>query len=76
MYLAAGKGDITTIIGGIAPNWGPFGTLGNEARMMVEVVMAVAILALPRHRHLGRGQPADRRHRAARTPSAPNRARA
>ena len=31
MYLAAGKGDITTIIGGIAPNWGPFGTLGNEA---------------------------------------------
>ena len=34
MYLAADKGDITTIIGGIAPNWGPFGSLGNEARIM------------------------------------------
>lgn len=44
MILAAEKGDITTIIGGIAPNWGPFGTLGNEARIMIEVVMAVAIL--------------------------------
>ena len=44
MYLAAAKGDINTIIGGIAPDWGPFGSLGNEARVMVEVVMAVAIL--------------------------------
>ncbi|GAA3902610.1 membrane protein [Streptomyces gulbargensis] len=44
MYLAAEKGDITTIIGGIAPNWGPFGSLGNEAKVMIEVVMAVAIL--------------------------------
>jgi hypothetical protein len=40
----AGKGDINTIIGGIAPNWGPFSSLGNEAKTMVEVVMAVAIL--------------------------------
>lgn len=45
MFLAADKGDISTIIGGIAPDWGPFGSLGNEARVMVEVVMAVAILA-------------------------------
>ena len=45
MFLAADKeGDISTIIGGIAPDWGPFGSLGNEARVMVEVVMAVAIL--------------------------------
>ena len=44
MILAAEKGDITTIIGGIAPNWGPFGSLGNEAKVMIEVVMAVAIL--------------------------------
>lgn len=44
MYLAAEKGDITTIIGGIAPNWGPFGSLGAEAKIMIEVVMAVAIL--------------------------------
>ncbi len=44
MLFAAEKGDINTIIGGIAPDWGPFGTLGNEARVMIEVVMAVAIL--------------------------------
>ncbi|MBB4924191.1 hypothetical protein FHR34_003184 [Kitasatospora kifunensis] len=41
----AKKGNIDTIIGGIAPDWGPFSTLGSEARIMVEVVMAVAILA-------------------------------
>ncbi|WP_035801837.1 MULTISPECIES: hypothetical protein [Kitasatospora] len=39
------KGNINTIIGGIAPDWGPFSTLGSEARIMVEVIMAVAILA-------------------------------
>ena len=44
MFFAAEEGDITTIIGGIAPDWGPFGDLGNEARVMIEVVMAVAIL--------------------------------
>jgi len=44
VYLAANQGDITTIIGGIAPNWGPFAALGTTARTMVEVVMAVAIL--------------------------------
>ncbi|MFI9275015.1 hypothetical protein ACIGXM_30530 [Kitasatospora sp. NPDC052896] len=42
---SSGKGNINTIIGGIAPDWGPFSTLGSEARVMVEVVMAVAILA-------------------------------
>lgn len=41
----APKANIDTIIGGIAPDWGPFSTLGSEARIMVEVVMAVAILA-------------------------------
>ncbi|MET8697266.1 MULTISPECIES: hypothetical protein [unclassified Kitasatospora] len=39
------KPNIDTIIGGIAPDWGPFASLGSEARVMVEVVMAVAILA-------------------------------
>ncbi|MDB1087918.1 hypothetical protein PJ985_10105 [Streptomyces sp. ACA25] len=43
MYLAE-EGDITTIIGGIAPDWGPFGTLGDEARTMVQVIMALAII--------------------------------
>jgi hypothetical protein len=42
--LAAGGGDIQPIIGGLAPNWGPFGRLGAEARIMVEVIMAVAVL--------------------------------
>jgi hypothetical protein len=36
--------DINTIIGGIAPNWGPFGKVGNEARVMIEVIMATAII--------------------------------
>ena len=36
--------NIDTIIGGIAPNWGPFGKVGTEARVMIEVIMATAIL--------------------------------
>jgi hypothetical protein len=41
---AAGGGNINTIIGGIAPNWGPFGQVGQQARVMIEVIMAAAIL--------------------------------
>ena len=37
-------GDIKTIIGGIAPDWGPFSQVGTEARVMIEVIMATAIL--------------------------------
>jgi hypothetical protein len=44
MFLAASNGNINTIISGIAPSWGPFGSLGNEAKIMIEVVMAAAIL--------------------------------
>ncbi|SCD88418.1 hypothetical protein GA0115257_12758 [Streptomyces sp. LcepLS] len=44
MLMAADKGDINTIIGGIAPDWGPFGSLGSEARVMIQVVMAFAII--------------------------------
>jgi hypothetical protein len=36
--------SIDTIIGGIAPNWGPFGKVGTEAKVLIEVVMATAIL--------------------------------
>ncbi|NJQ16743.1 hypothetical protein [Streptomyces bohaiensis] len=43
MFLAQ-EADITEIIGGIAPDWGPFGSLGGEARTMVQVIMALAIL--------------------------------
>ncbi len=42
--LLAASGDINNIIGGLAPDWGPFGKLGAEARVMVEVIMAVAVL--------------------------------
>jgi hypothetical protein len=41
---APSTNDINTIIGGIAPNWGPFGQVGNQAKVMIEVVMATAIL--------------------------------
>ena len=43
MFLAQ-EDDITSIIGGIAPDWGPFSSLGAEARTMVQVVMALAII--------------------------------
>jgi hypothetical protein len=42
--VLAQEGDITTIIGGIAPDWGPFASLGEEARTMVQVIMALAII--------------------------------
>jgi hypothetical protein len=44
MQLAADKGDINTIIGGIAPDWGPFGALGTEVKTMIQVLMALAIM--------------------------------
>jgi hypothetical protein len=47
MYLGQEQEEdenINEIIGGIAPDWGPFGALGEEARTMVQVVMALAIL--------------------------------
>jgi hypothetical protein len=43
MFLAQ-EDDITSIIGGIAPDWGPFSSLGAEARTMVQVIMALAII--------------------------------
>ncbi len=35
---------INEIIGGIAPDWGPFAAVGDQARTMVQVIMAMAIL--------------------------------
>jgi hypothetical protein len=40
----AGNGDINTIISGIAPDWGPFSKIGDQAKVMIEVIMAAAIL--------------------------------
>jgi hypothetical protein len=39
-----GTGNIGTIIDGIAPDWGPFGAVGQQARVLIEVIMAAAIL--------------------------------
>jgi hypothetical protein len=39
-----GGGNIGTIINGIAPDWGPFGAVGQQARVLIEVIMAAAIL--------------------------------
>ena len=39
-----GGGNIGTIINGIAPDWGPFGAVGNQAKVLIEVIMAAAIL--------------------------------
>ncbi|RKN41913.1 hypothetical protein [Streptomyces hoynatensis] len=36
--------DIDSIIGGIAPDWGPFAAVGDQARTMIQVIMALAIL--------------------------------
>ncbi|MEO3753519.1 hypothetical protein [Streptomyces sp. B6B3] len=44
MFLAAEEDDIDAIIGGIAPDWGPFAAVGTEARTMIQVIMALAIL--------------------------------
>jgi len=39
-----GGGNIGTIINGIAPDWGPFGAVGQQAKVLIEVIMAAAIL--------------------------------
>lgn len=48
MFLAQlaqqNEDDINRIIGGIAPDWGPFGAVGDQARTMIQVIMALAIL--------------------------------
>lgn len=40
----SGGGGIGPIIGGISPNWGPFGQLGQTGRVLVEVLMAAVVL--------------------------------
>ncbi|GAA3876917.1 hypothetical protein [Streptomyces sedi] len=44
MLLGAEEEDINNIISGIAPDWGPFAAVGDEARTMIQVIMALAIL--------------------------------
>lgn len=40
----SGGGNIGQIINGIAPDWGPFGQVGQQAKVLIEVIMAAAIL--------------------------------
>lgn len=41
--LAAG-GNIGHLVGGVAPNWGPFAAIGSTAQTVIEAVMAAAII--------------------------------
>lgn len=42
----AANGSIGGLVGGIAPDWGPFGALGATARTVVQAIMAGVLLAL------------------------------
>jgi hypothetical protein len=41
--LAAG-GSIGNLVGGVAPNWGPFAAVGTTAQTIIEAIMAAAII--------------------------------
>lgn len=41
--LAAG-GSINNLVGGVAPNWGPFAAIGTTAQTVIEAIMAAAII--------------------------------
>lgn len=42
--LAAGSGSIGTLVGGVAPNWGPFAQVGTAAQTIIEAIMAAVVL--------------------------------
>ncbi len=42
--FASGSGNIGPILHGIAPSWGPFGSLGSEAKVIVDAIMAAVIV--------------------------------
>ena len=40
-------GDISGVVGGVSPGWGPFGSLGTQAKVLIGVVMAgIAVACL------------------------------
>ena len=41
--LASG-GSIGSLVGGVAPNWGPFAAIGTTAQTVIEALMAAAII--------------------------------
>ena len=42
--LAAGSGSIGNLVGGVAPNWGPFAAIGTTAQTVVEAIMAAVVV--------------------------------
>jgi hypothetical protein len=40
-YLASGPGDL---LNGVKPSWGPFASVGNQARVLIGVLWAAALL--------------------------------
>jgi hypothetical protein len=38
------EGDISNVIDGISPDWGPFGQVGDRGRTLVQALMAAVIL--------------------------------
>src|SRR5664280_2423495 len=38
-------GDISGVVGGVSPGWGPFGSLGTQAKVLIGVVMAAVGVA-------------------------------
>ena len=41
--LASG-GNIGSLVGGVAPNWGPFAAIGTTAQTVIEALMAATII--------------------------------
>ncbi len=41
-----GGGGTSDLFGGLAPDWGPFGELGNTARTVIQIIMAAVLIFL------------------------------
>jgi hypothetical protein len=37
-------GGISSVVGGVSPSWGPFGSLGAQATTVIDVVMAAVLV--------------------------------
>ena len=44
--LADSTTQVKTIVGGLAPNWGPFAAVGATGRTVIEIIMAAVVLIL------------------------------
>ena len=42
--VEAASGGIGGVVGGVAPDWGPFGGLGTTAKTIIDLVMASVIV--------------------------------